>query len=150
MSSGTANGTAKRTWVIIPCSGQKASVTCPARELYTGTMFRHTLAAAESDAFDGAAVLVLSALHGLVPVDAPVAPYEQRIDRPGRVSAAVIARQAEDLGIGWSDDVFSLLPGKYFSLLREALDPLCMAQDVYEAAPGVGYQRGVNRCCRAA
>lgn len=73
------------TFVVIPCSGAKADVAyAPARELYTGSFFRLALAAAER--VDGAEVFVLSALHGLVPVDKVIAPYEARMGAPGSIS----------------------------------------------------------------
>lgn len=137
--------------VIIPCSGDKLDHAAPARDLYTGTMFRHTLAAAEKTATDARAdgenaiVLVLSARYGLVTLDRVLDPYEQRMDQPGAIPAIEVARQALALGIDWGDEVYAFLPAAYFKVLHEALWAIDVyPQPVYEAAPGIGYQRGVN------
>lgn len=132
---------------VIPCSAEKLPRPAPARDLYTGPMYRHTLAAAEAAAGGpgGGRILILSARHGLICPGAELEPYEQRIGRPGAVSAGRVTEQARDLGIGWESRVFALLPRAYFRLLDEALRPLgaCPA-DVYEGTRGVGEQRRVN------
>ena len=43
-------GTWQGITYIIPCAGSKLDRPAPARDLYTGTMFRHTLNAAEVNA----------------------------------------------------------------------------------------------------
>lgn len=46
---------------IVPCGGEKTDHAAPARDLYTGQMFRHTLAAAQAQlAYTGGRVLILS------------------------------------------------------------------------------------------
>lgn len=131
-------------FVIIPCAAAKSSTPAAARDLYTSDNFRATLAAAESDAFDGATVLILSALHGLLTLDQVVAPYDVKMGDPGSVTPEVVAEQAEALGMTWGAEVYAMLPGAYYRTLNTALRPLDVYPlDVYEAAPGIGYQRGV-------
>jgi hypothetical protein len=137
---------------VIPCCGAKLDQVAPARDIYIGSMFRHTLAAAQHEAAlneqDGASarILILSARYGLVELDTLLAPYEQRMDEPGSVGPAVLAAQALTLGIDWGSEVYGLLPGAYFRRLDEALRTLSVwLQDTYEATRGIGDQRGVNR-----
>jgi hypothetical protein len=137
---------------VIPCGGQKVDRPAAARDLYVGQMFRHTLASAlECARLDTAElgvparVVVLSGRYGLVELDDILEPYEQRIDKPGAVTTAVIAEQAKQLGIDWQSQVYALLPRPYLRKLDEALRPLDVyVQDVYEACAGIGEQRRVN------
>lgn len=59
--------------VLIACSSSKLSAPAPARELYTGDLFRRSVRYAEAAGLPWA---VLSALHGLVLPDDTVAPYD--------------------------------------------------------------------------
>lgn len=138
--------TTTSTWVIIPCGAEKAAEASPARSLYTGGMFRLALQAAEAlAAEEGAEVLVLSALHGLVTLDQVLAPYDCKMGDPGSVTPERLAEQAQALGMTWDNgaDVYAMLPGAYFRALDAALrtDDV-YAADVYEADAGIGYQRG--------
>jgi hypothetical protein len=134
---------------VIPCGGTKTDHAAPARDLYTGSMFRHTLNAALAMADgDDARVLILSARHGLVELDTVLAPYDQRMDAPGAIAADAVAAQAAALGVG--RDVYALLPRPYLSTLDAALRQLGVwVQDVYEATAGIGEQRHVNAVCAA-
>lgn len=143
---------------VVPCGGRKADRPAPARDLYTGSMFRHTLsnverlvAADEAEGLGPARVLIMSAKHGLVYPDWVLEPYEQRIDQPGAISAEKLALQAWLLGIGWDEErergseVYALLPRPYLARLDEALRRLGVyVQDVYEGACGIGEQKRVN------
>lgn len=141
--------TTRHPVAIIPCSGQKATVAGPARDLYTGSMFRHTLAAAEN-LDDDVTVLVLSAEHGLVTLDTVLAPYERRMGQAGSVTVETVAAQAEALGIT-DGDVYAFLPQKYFSVLDQAMRQHDVyVADVYEADMGIGEQRRTNRCATEA
>lgn len=62
---------------LVGCSKSKLDRAAPARELYTGQLFRAALAYAESQRFDGA--LVLSALHGTLGLEEVVEPYDQEL-----------------------------------------------------------------------
>ena len=139
------------TTYVIPCGGAKVNTPAPARDLYAGQMFAHTLAAAEKaaawDRSQGipARVLILSALHGLVELDTVLAPYDVKMGDPQSVTPAVLAAQATALGLGWGSEVYAFLPAAYFTALDTALRTLDVyPAPVYEAAPGIGYQRAVN------
>jgi len=144
------NGTTAYTGItyVIPCGAAKLDAPAPARDLYTGAMFRHTLAAAEAAAEgdEQARILILSAEHGLIGLDEIVAPYDRKMGQPGSVTAERIAAQAAALGIGWRAEVDAFLPRAYFQVLDEALKTLHVyAREVYEFTAGIGEQRGVNR-----
>lgn len=140
------------SYFVIACGAAKAAAPRRARELYTGSAFRHFLGAAEAEAAatirdlgTDAKVLILSALHGLVELDETVAPYDVKMGAPGSVSAPVLAAQLLTLGIGQDDELCAMLPKAYRELLAEAAlmaDELYVS-DIYEAAPGIGFQRGV-------
>lgn len=139
-----------RLFIVVPCCGEKLPHRAPARELYVGQMFRHTLAAALVEARDGAAtVLVLSALHGLVRLDDELEPYDLRVGDAGSVEPAAVRAQAEALGVDWTCEVYGFLPAAYLDLLDRALRPADVyVQDVYEACRGIGEQRSANRHVR--
>lgn len=127
--------------MVIPCGGAKLDRPAAARDLYTGQMFRHTLAAAQAEADAiGGRVLILSAEHGLITLDTVIAPYDRKMGQAGSVTPDTIAAQALALGIDWGASVYALLPAAYYRPLDEAL----RAQDVYEATAGIGDQRHVN------
>ncbi|WP_223761749.1 DGQHR domain-containing protein DpdB [Corallococcus sp. AS-1-6] len=58
---------------LVGCGKAKLRHSAPARDLYTGNLFRAHLAEAEAMTPH---VYVLSALHGLLPLDEKVAPYD--------------------------------------------------------------------------
>lgn len=58
---------------LVGCGKQKRAGSWPARELYTSPLFRLALAEAERSCDE---VCVLSALHGLVPLDRVIASYD--------------------------------------------------------------------------
>lgn len=137
---------------VIPCSAAKLDHAAPARDLYTGTMFRHTLANVErmaavdnAEGLGPARVLILSARYGLIDLDTVIEPYEQRMDQPGSITADDLADQALTLGIDWGAQVYGVLPRVYLARLDSALRQLDVyVQDVYEGCSGIGEQRRVN------
>lgn len=144
---------------VIPCGGRKLDRPAPARELYVGSMFRHTWAnvtrCAELDVEAGAApaarVLILSAKYGLVDPEQVLEPYDLTMGKPGSVTAETLAAQATALGIGWDErterasEVYALLPRPYLARLDTALRTLDVyVQDVYEATSGILQQKRVN------
>ncbi len=66
-----------QTIPLIACGKSKLPDAAPARELYTGTLFRKSVAYAESQSVDR--IFVLSGKLGLVPIDAVVEPYELKL-----------------------------------------------------------------------
>ncbi len=137
---------------VIPCGGGKLDRAAPARDLYTGQMFRHTLTNAERlaacDVAEGrgpARVLILSALYGLVELGTVLEPYDLKMGKPGSVTAEQLAEQALRLGIDWGSQVYALLPRAYLARLDEALRSLYVyVQDVYEGTGGILQQKRVN------
>lgn len=61
---------------LLACSKTKLVHAAPARELYVSPLFRLSLSYLEARCED---VLVLSALHGLVPLHLVIAPYDARM-----------------------------------------------------------------------
>lgn len=62
---------------LVSCSSLKLEHAAPARELYVSPLFRMSLAYARARC---SSVYVLSALHGLVELDAVIEPYDRRLD----------------------------------------------------------------------
>lgn len=137
---------------VIPCGAGKIDVPAPARDLYTGSMFRHTLEnalrAVDLDAAAGLGdgrVLILSAKYGLVDLDTVLEPYDLRMGDKGSVTAETLTAQALALGIDWGADVYALLPRPYLARLDEALRELDVyVQDVYEVSGGILGQKRIN------
>lgn len=149
------NTATRKTIALIPCGAAKADETCAAADLYTGSTFRMQLAAATSEACEADEVYIISALHGLLPLDAVVAPYDVKMGDPGSVTAETIAAQIVALGLDAADldrshDVYAFLPAAYFAVCDAAFRTFdTYIADVYEAAPGIGYQRGVCKIVAA-
>jgi hypothetical protein len=114
--------------------------------------FRHVLAAAEGEAAATAEalgvdteVMILSALHGLVALDEVLEPYDVKMGDSGSITAHQLAEQLGDHGIEYGDEIYAMLPKAYYRVLAtaaELADDIAV-QNVFEAAPGIGYQRGV-------
>lgn len=139
------------TVYVIPCGAEKRLHAAKARDLYVGQMFTNTLRAALNDAAhndEPTRVVILSARHGLLDLDAVIEPYDQRIDAPGAIDAQTLAAQALSMGIDWDadDEVYAMLPRPYLRVLDDALRQLDVyVVNVYEATAGIGEQRCVNR-----
>ena len=134
---------------IVPCGAEKASEAAPARFLYEGQAFRLALAAAEAEAEATfrdlgleADVLILSAKHGLVSPDAELEPYDVKVSDAEAIGPVALAASLVMAGVEEGDELYSMLPRAYRELLEEAAADLPVF-DVYEAAPGIGWQRGV-------
>jgi hypothetical protein len=138
-------------YFVVPCGAAKTAHAAPARELYTSATFRHYLRAAEAEAaattrvgLGEAKVLIMSALHGLVELDTVLDPYDVRIGDTAAITVAELAAQFTSLGIDYDDEVYAMLPKRYLAKLELAgWVHFIPVQNVYEAAPGIGYQRGV-------
>lgn len=61
---------------LVSCGASKLDHPAPAAELYTSQLFRLSLSLARASCDT---VYVLSALHGLVPLDSVIAPYNRRL-----------------------------------------------------------------------
>lgn len=83
--------------VIIACGKSKLPHAAPARDLYTGSLFR---AAREHAEATGSAWFIASAKHGLIPPHAVIEPYDQRLGK------GAAARFVRDTSIdAWRDRV---------------------------------------------
>jgi hypothetical protein len=121
---------ARAPFAVIPCAREKAwddgTTRGPvaARDAYRGPLFAAALAWAEARADQ---VLILSALHGLLPAEAPVpGPYDVTFSRAGDpcVSEATLAAQARALGLaGCQRPLPCALPDDYAARLASALGP---------------------------
>ena len=146
---------AAHTLIVVPCAADKADRPVAARELYVSDNFAHALRAAELEAIDtervcgvSVKVMILSARYGLVELDQVLAPYDLRMGQAGSISAAGIAAQLAELA---PSAVMSMCPAAYRDRLAAAVAESNEDEDnawiefidTYEAAPGIGYQRGV-------
>lgn len=136
---------------VVPCGAGKVTHPAAARDLYTGSMFRHVFTNAERSArldeeagCGPARVLILSARYGLVTPDTMLEPYDVKMGQRGSVTAATIAYQAHELGIARRAEVHAMLPKQYFAVLDAALKLLNVyAQDMFHGCGGIGEQRRV-------
>jgi hypothetical protein len=148
--------TARPLVYVIPCGAAKLNRPAAARDLYTGSMFRFALTAVLAEAARTDApvrVMILSALYGLVDLDTVLSPYNVTMTSPQAITADRLADQlAEVLGPGEGmTEVYAFLPAAYRERLAQAaeivndreLDGWALVHNVYEAAPGIGYQRQV-------
>lgn len=103
--------------VIIPCGKAKAAAPEPAAALYTGGYFRACLAYART-LTDDDHIRILSGKHGLLRLTDVVAPYEQRIDKPGAVPADVVLAQAIVRGLRGCRPVTALTGKAYGRVVR--------------------------------
>ncbi len=138
--------------VVIPCAAAKVDHPAPAAELYASDNFAHMLRAAQATAADmgDAKVMILSAEHGLVELDQVLAPYDTKMGQRGCIGTELVIDQLVALAPA---SITSMLPTAYYQRVWEAVsiintegsdeDPWIDLMDAYEAAPGIGYQRGV-------
>ncbi|AHJ86607.1 hypothetical protein Jolie2_57 [Mycobacterium phage Jolie2] len=124
--------------VVVPCGAQKLDQPAPAAKLYTSQHFALTLRAAQKLADDqGARVFILSALHGLVPLDRVLAPYDVKMGDRGCITPAELADQLHAIA---PTTITAMLPKAYRTALERAGAEVV---DLFANAPGIGYQRGV-------
>jgi hypothetical protein len=103
--------------VVIACGGKKSERPgkIPADERYTGNYFTACLMAAE--VMDGP-TMVLSALHGLIPLSKEIGPYDITFGDPRAVREDVLKQQAEEWGL--LDAQVTILGGaKYVKAVRQ-------------------------------
>lgn len=114
-----------RTWVIVPCGGEKLEHKAPAGELYVGSYHKATRRAAAAIAAPEQ-TLILSALHGLLQLEDEVAPYDLHMTSPDSVPARTVARQMRALGMNAPGTRVIVLAGKAYSgRIRAAVRELC-------------------------
>lgn len=140
--------------LVVACAAAKREHPAPAAELYRSSHFAFMLSAARSEAEETtrvcgqpASVAILSALHGLLNPDTVVAPYDLKMGQPGACSPERVAAQ---LSARRPDEVIAMLPAAYLRVLSAGIRIVnetgaadIELLDAFEAAPGIGYQRGV-------
>ncbi|MEU9141695.1 DUF6884 domain-containing protein [Streptomyces sp. NPDC048404] len=127
---------AEQPLVIIPCGAAKLDHEAPAAELYTGSYHQACARAAAALTANGGTVLILSALHGLVPLDRVLAPYDMRMGAAGSVTPALLREQARELGLDRAADV-TILAGLSYTAPALAVWP--HAETPLAGLPGMGH-----------
>jgi hypothetical protein len=85
-----------KTWVLISCVSRKLGRKATAEELYISPLFRLSLNYARELSPDG--IFILSAKHGLLPLQAEIEPYNETLHKMPKA-------QVKE----WADRVFSQL-----------------------------------------
>ncbi len=104
-----------RTIVLISCGKTKLKHRAPAGDLYTGSLFRKSLAYARRRNPD--AIFILSALHGLLELSQEIDPYEKTLHS---MTSHEVSKWAEQvlaqlrLKADLRSDLFVLLAGKKY------------------------------------
>ena len=111
------------TIVLISCSKSKLARPAPARELYTGQLFKKAVAWAERQ---GHQWFVISALHGLVTPSQTIAPYDYSLkDRRGsreRESWAHLAISSQlTIHVSKGSHAFLIMPELYRRFIQPQL-----------------------------
>jgi hypothetical protein len=122
--------------VIVPCGGRKLSAPAPAGQLYTGS-YHLACRRAAAALTDPPRILILSALHGLLPLDRVIAPYDLRMGQPGSITPAALRRQAEQLRLVHEGHVILLAGSKYTAAARQVWPH---ASAPLAGAGGLGHQ----------
>lgn len=125
-----------RPLVIIPCGAAKRDTPSPAGDLYVGSYFKACKNYALS-VTDPSRVLILSAKHGLTPMDKVLAPYDTTFGKPGCVTQAQVRQQAEAMGLLNEPSVYIAAGKRYSDMLRPIWPH---AINVVAGLPGMGYQ----------
>lgn len=99
--------------ILVGCGKSKQSRPAPARELYTGSLFRAARGYAEAS---GQPWGIVSAKHGLIHPGAVVAPYEHRLSK--REQSAWAVWVIDEVMATTAPAVVTILAG------REYADPL--------------------------
>lgn len=128
--------------VVVACSGKKLDHAAPARELYTGDLFRASVTWARSH---GLRWTILSALHGIVGPGQVLDPYDYRLDDVAVYGEWVALRRRVRDVLQEIDprSIVALGGANYVAMIREAAAP-----DLHVWAPlqqlpgrGIGYYK---------
>lgn len=129
----------RRLVVVVPCGARKLPHPAAAGDLYTGSFHKAARRAAAALTAAGGTTLIVSALHGLLALEDPVAPYDQQIGRPGAVTGADVRRQVLDRDLADADAVL-LTPAAYTRILLQAWPA---ATAVLAGTSGIGQQLAI-------
>ena len=114
-------GEPREPLVIVPCGGVKASAPRPAGRMYLSGY--HLLARRAATALtDDTNTRILSALHGLLPLDQVIDPYDLRLGRPDSITADGLEEQARSQGLLGHPDVV-ILAGRDYTRLAQQVWP---------------------------
>ncbi|WP_019070634.1 DUF6884 domain-containing protein [Streptomyces hokutonensis] len=137
----------RRKVVIIACGAEKRPVPeerrngWPAGKLYTG-QYHQSLRRAADALTDQALIFVASALHGLVPLDRPLHPYDVTLGDEKAITAEKMSGHTAGLGLFDADVIF--LGGRDYAALLAPSVPHLLAPLV----GGMGAHRGQCRQAR--
>lgn len=130
-----ALGAVSRQWTstrvaLVSCSARKLDHAAPARELYTGDLFRLSMAWLEARDHVYPNVGILSAKHGLVMPDDEIEPYDQPVADFGTDERKAWERLVHEQLMGrWgAGRIYTVLAGADY---RRALRWLPMVEDVF-------------------
>lgn len=119
---------AARSIALIACSSAKLDHPAPAGELYQGALFRKSLAYVQHLGVAAADTRILSALHGVLPLDRAIEPYNVTLNTMNRAQRVAWGRRvARDLTSEFDLETttFTFLAGMaYRSPITEALPRL--------------------------
>jgi cytoplasmic iron level regulating protein YaaA (DUF328/UPF0246 family) len=102
--------------ILISCVSKKRNIACKARELYQSTLFKLSLAYAETLNADH--IFILSALHGVVELDSIIEPYNITLNNMSEKDkkdwAQKVMVQLKDKGIDFEQDQIIFLAGNNY------------------------------------
>jgi hypothetical protein len=143
----TADPAPPRRYALIACSGSKAAAAAPAAQLYQGDLFRKSLAWAQRQGC--AEVAILSARHGLLPLDQVVAPYDERLvqatlPQRRRWAERVLAQLLQRWPLGEACELVFLAGRRYAEPLVELIHAAAPHTQIRRplAGRGIGSQKG--------
>lgn len=121
--------------------------SAPARELYTGSMFKDALNTADHI---GNPVMILSAKYGMLKDSEIVEPYNVKMGDAETVAAETLSAQLNQLVNQGVSELSCFLPKAYFQALKVAAQntPLKLVNH-YEGTKGIGFQKAVLKAFRA-
>lgn len=128
----------KSDFVIIPCGNTKLDTAAPASEFYTGSMFQDSLRTARK-LFSDDRIYVMSAKHGIIPLDKVLEPYDVKLGMEGSINASTLADSLDEAGI--EGTITSLLPKMYDQLFTEAAGGKFEIDHHFEGSRGIGDQK---------
>ena len=124
--------------VLISCASKKLPHKALARDLYISPLFRYNLAYAQT--LDPDRIFILSAMHGLLPLDAVIEPYDLTLNNlPAKhlhLWADYVIRQLRQQA-DLTDDHFIFLAGEKY---RRYLIPHLSSYDIPMKGLTIGRQ----------
>lgn len=108
--------------VVIPCGSSKLSYPAPARDLYTGPLFRKALALADRCDAD---LYIFSAKYGLLHPDTVIAPYDQVLPLLACPKEVTALKQAANVILQRYSKRVYLMSWRYCAQLVPGDKPLC-------------------------